>query len=130
MKIQNKIALVFGTIILVSCATAPDKIAPTYVSSLQYSKYDCEQVSEELRLTEEALVTASLAQKKARSNDTVGVIFLGLPVSSLSGSNQAAHIANLKGTVDALNKINVEKKCFKNETTIPAPDVSVDRTEE
>lgn len=114
MKLSS-LLLIGSALWITGCATAPDKIAPTYVSSLQFNGLDCEQIAEETMLTEEALATASLAQTKARSNDTVGVIFLGLPVSSLSGSNQAAHIANLKGTLDALSKTSVKKKCFKLE---------------
>ena len=45
----------------------------------------------------DALTSASEQQRTARSNDTIGVIFLGLPVSSLSGGNVASQIAALKG---------------------------------
>jgi len=118
-------------LIIMGCATAPDKIAPTYVSGLQYQSLDCEQIGEETRLVEGALATASEAQKKARSNDTIGVIFLGLPVSSLSGSNQASHIANLKGQLAALGKINVVKKCFKMPDPEPITEkTKIDPTEE
>lgn len=50
------LSLLGVTVSLVACATAPDKIAPTYVSNLQYQKLDCEQITEELRLTEEAQI--------------------------------------------------------------------------
>lgn len=110
MKISG---IILMCVILMSCATAPEDITPTYVSALEFNKYTCDQIAEEIHLTEIALKTASKAQDKARSNDTWGVLLLGVPVSSLSGGNQHAHIANLKGTLDALNKVNINKLCFK-----------------
>ena len=39
----------------------------------------------------------------------MGVIFLGLPVSSLSGSNQASNLARLKGELEAVQKAIILK---------------------
>lgn len=72
---------------------------PAYVSDIAYMPLTCEQLA------------ASDAQRKARSNDTVGVILLGLPVSSLSGSNQASQIARLKGELEALQRAAIKKDC-------------------
>lgn len=86
------------------CATKPEDIAPAYVSTMVYSPYNIEQLRQEEMRLQAALATASAAQREARSNDTLGVIFLGLPVSSLSGSNQASNIARLKGELEAVQK--------------------------
>jgi hypothetical protein len=53
----------------------------------------------------QALARASTQQEQARGNDTVGVILLGLPVSSLSGDNIAPEIARLKGELEAIHRV-------------------------
>jgi len=47
----------------------------------------------------------------ARSSDTAGVILLGLPVSSLSGGNQASNIARLKAEIEAIQEQGPLKNC-------------------
>ncbi len=96
---------------LAACATAPENITPQYVSSVQYQELTCKQLGMELSRHEEALTVASSQQKKARTNDTLGVLFLGLPVSSLSGSNKASYIAQLKGQIEAMNQVATTKNC-------------------
>ena len=104
--------LIAGTLVsLAACATAPENITPQYVSVTQYQSLSCEQLGVELARTEDALAVASGQQKKARSNDTLGVLFLGLPVSSLSGSNKASYIAQLKGQVEAMSQVTNTKDC-------------------
>lgn len=105
------IALIAGASVLSACATKPENITPQYVSTVQYNELTCPQLGVELARTEDALAVASGEQKKARSNDTLGVIFLGLPVSSLSGSNKAAYIGQLKGQIEAMSKVATLKNC-------------------
>lgn len=93
------------------CAARPESIAPSYVSHIGYLNLNCVQLAQEQARLVAALSAASDAQRQARSNDTVGVILLGLPVSSLSGSNQASNIGRLKGELEALQKAMVEKGC-------------------
>ncbi len=98
------IIIALSALTLTNCATHPKNIQPAYVSHLNYQNLKLSQLqAEQTRLTA-ALATASDAQQKARSNDTLGVILLGLPVSSLSGSNQASNIARLKGELEAIQK--------------------------
>ena len=96
---------------LSACATKPENITPQFVSTVQYKDLTCSQLGTELSRHEDALAVASGEQKKARSNDTLGVIFLGLPVSSLSGSNKASYIAQLKGQIEAMNQTATLKDC-------------------
>lgn len=98
-------------LVLSACAVAPENIPPTYVSEMTYQPFSCEQLGQEQARMVAALATASDAQRRARSNDTAGVIFLGLPVSSLSGSNQASNIARLKGEIDAIQRAGIQKNC-------------------
>ena len=110
---MKKILLLLLSLLLVSfitgCATAPENIAPAYVSHLQYMQFTLEQLGQEEARLQAALSASSDAQRSARANDTVGIIFLGLPVSSLSGSNQASNVARLKGELEAVQKAIILK---------------------
>ncbi len=102
---MKKYTLAMAVIILMAgCATKPENISPAYVSELTYASLTCEQLRQEQDRLVNALSLAADAQRKARSGDTVGVIFLGLPVSSLSGSNVATEIARLKGELEAIRR--------------------------
>lgn len=103
--------VLFALLFSSGCATKPQNIAATYVSEMGYMNYTCEQLAAEQSRLVAALTTESQAQLQARSNDTIGVILLGLPVSSLSGSNRAAQIARLKGELEALQKASILKNC-------------------
>jgi len=74
---------------LAACAPTPESIQPAYVSEVPYQSWSCQQLGEELGRLSNALSTASGQQNTARSNDVVGVIFLGLPVGSMSGQSIA-----------------------------------------
>jgi len=107
-KIYAVLAIFVATLIS-GCATAPENIAPAYVSHMVYMGFTLEQLGQEESRLQSAVATSSDAQRKARSNDTMGVIFLGLPVSSLSGSNQAANLGRLKGELEAVQKAIILK---------------------
>jgi hypothetical protein len=101
----------------VGCAKSPESIAPAYVSTVNFQSWSCNQLAEEGRRLNQALAEASTQQRNARTNDTIGVIFLGLPVSSLSGDNIAPQIANLKGQMVAVQQAGSSKNCgFRVET--------------
>ncbi|MFC3693124.1 hypothetical protein [Chenggangzhangella methanolivorans] len=96
---------------LAACAKSPESIAPAYVSEVGYQSYTCVQLGEEGSRLSTALAHASAQQEKARANDTVGVILIGLPVSSMSGDNIAPEIARLKGEQEAVRKAGMKKNC-------------------
>jgi hypothetical protein len=96
---------------IAGCAKKPESIAASYISDIPYQAYSCAQIGQEMVRVDSALSAASAQQNKARTNDTVGVIFLGLPVSSLSGDNVAAEIARLKGEKDALHRAGLIRNC-------------------
>lgn len=104
------IVLALLALTLGGCAAKPESIQPAYVSHMGYMSYSLEQLAQEEQRLQAALSTSSNAQRTARSNDTLGVLLLGLPVSSLSGSNQAATIARLKGELEAVQKAIILKQ--------------------
>ncbi|WP_245427728.1 hypothetical protein [Pleomorphomonas carboxyditropha] len=101
------------------CAKSPESIAPSYISEVGYQAWSCPQLSEETLRLSSAYATAAQQQEKARTNDVVGVILIGLPVSSLSGDNIAPEIARLKGEQEAVRKAMVLKNCAA--AAVPPP---------
>lgn len=102
-----------------ACAKSPESISPSYVSEVGYQAWSCQQLSEETLRLSSAYASAAQQQEKARTNDVVGVILIGLPVSSLSGDNIAPEIARLKGEQEAVHKAMVLKNCAP--TAVPPP---------
>lgn len=105
------IILIFLLAIISGCAAKPESISPQYISHMTYKDWTCEQLGQEQNRIVNALSTACEAQYQARSNDIAGVILIGLPVSSLSGSNQAAQISRLKGELQAIQQTGTLKNC-------------------
>lgn len=114
------IGLFAASIALTGCATRPENIPAAYVSEVTFQNWSCEQLGEESAHLSAAYAQAAAQQESARTNDTVGVIFLGLPVASLSGDNVAPQIANLKGQQEAVRKVMLRKGCTNPQPTLPA----------
>jgi len=96
---------------LSGCAQSPESIQPAYVSTATYANWTCPQLAEESGHLQAALSQASQQQDDARTGDTLGVLFLGLPVSSMSGSNVAPEVARLKGTINAVHEAQTRNNC-------------------
>jgi D-proline reductase (dithiol) PrdB len=77
--------LALSALFIGGCATLPEKIAPSEISDVPYMKWSCEQLSQEHPRLAAALATASDKQRGCRNNDIAGLLFIGLPVGSLTG---------------------------------------------
>ncbi len=119
MKIQ--LVSMLGLLAISACASKPENIAPAFISESKYDDWSCHALAAERARYDAALAQTSAQQRKARSNDTLGVIFLGLPVSTLSGNNAAGEVGRLKGEVEAVARSQGKKNCF---TTVSSPPVS------
>jgi hypothetical protein len=109
---MKRIVFIIGLVATVSaCAQKPEDIQSSYISPNTYSNLNCGQLRAEAVRVDNAYTRAAAAQTKARSNDTAGVILLGLPVSSLSGANQAAQIGDLKGRQEVIAQTLIAKNC-------------------
>jgi len=96
---------------LAGCAAPPESIAPSYVSPISYNNFSCSDLAGESARVDAALVQASSQQEQAHGNDVVGVLLIGVPVSTLSGTNVAPQVASLKGQQEAIHLAAVQKKC-------------------
>jgi hypothetical protein len=104
-------AIAVSSAFLCGCAATPESIIPSYVSTLTYSNLSCQQLGEEEARVSAAYTVAAGQQNSARTNDTVGILLLGLPVGSMTGENVAPEVANLKGQANAIHEVETRKNC-------------------
>ena len=114
---------------LAACAKAPENIAAVEIEDSTYAGASCKElVNREINQTM-LLHALSEDQKKAQSGDALGVFLLGIPVSSMSGSDKETEIAVTKGRLEAIGRQQRVKGCegAPEEALRPA---SPDETEE
>lgn len=114
---NKKILIVAATSgLLASCATPPDKIEAAYVSPIQYDNYSCDQIASEAGRVSDRASQALGTQKKKAQGDAVKVgvgIVLFWPALLFvdgKGANES-EIARLKGEMDTLEKVSIQKEC-------------------
>ncbi len=106
-------AIMISLVLLTAgCAKAPESIQASYVSDVNYSGWSCKQLGQEEQRLSAAYASTAAQQNKARNNDVVGIILIGLPVSSLSGDNVAPEIARLKGNQEAVQRAMIKNNCL------------------
>ncbi len=116
MSFSNNVAVFAVAISIAGCASRAENISAAYVSPLQYQNYNCAQLGEEAsRLASRAAQVAGVQDSKA-TNDAVatgvGVIIFWPALLLIKGdSTTAAELARLKGEMEAIERIAIEKKC-------------------
>lgn len=101
---------------LTGCSTASKNIAAEYVSPLQYSSYDCEQIFAETDRVKTRAVKLGARLDEAASNDAaitgVGMILFWPALFALGGTKQQeAEYGRLSGELNALQEVAVSKRC-------------------
>ena len=99
------------TLIISACAKDPSQIAAVQMSDSTYGHLSCRDLQKNEIQQVQLLNALSADQKKAKSGDAWGVFLLGLPVSSMSGSDKETEIAVAKGRIDALHRMKSAKNC-------------------
>ena len=80
------IASIAALAMTAACAQSPESIQPAYVTGT----YDCAE-------SRANVARLSSQQQSAVTGDFVGVLLIGLPISSMSGSDVEAELAIAKG---------------------------------
>lgn len=119
------VGVVCGGLALSGCSTASKDIAASYASPMQYSSYDCAQIS-----AENARLAGKVSQlggrlDEAAANDKaitgIGMVLFWPALFALGGTKQQeAEYAKLKGEHDALQQTAVMKKCDMASPTLEA----------
>lgn len=89
----------FILILAAGCAKTADSVAP---AAMPLNSVSCSQITE-LR---QRVGILSAKQNTAAGNDVVGVIFIGLPIGSMSGGDVETELAIAKGQL-----LVAEAKC-------------------
>lgn len=88
---------------LSACAPSPDSIAPISMPGGMYDRMSCQAAFAERNRLSQSLAALESRQRSAVAGDAVGVFLIGVPMSSLTGGNQAGLIAAEKGKLLALD---------------------------
>ncbi|MDP3173808.1 MAG: hypothetical protein Q8M88_05180 [Phenylobacterium sp.] len=113
---MKKTIALMAALSVAACASSPDKIGATYVSPIQYSSYDCDQIRLEMVRLSAKVREVSGAQRNQASNDAVamgvGLVLFWPALFFLAGGNdRKEELGNLKGQYDALTEAAIQKKC-------------------
>ncbi len=92
-----------AAVALTACAQSPDAIAPVAMPAGMFSGTSCVDARSEQASTAARLAALSAQQQSAVTGDALGVILIGVPVSSLAGGDKAGLIATEKGQLLALD---------------------------
>ena len=99
-----------------ACASKSDNISAAYVSPIQYSSYNCAQLSAEASRVSARAIQVTGAQDSKATGDavamTVGMVVFWPALFFLKGDGTtAAEVARLKGEMEAIEQASVQKKC-------------------
>lgn len=109
--------IIFTSLVLVACASNPDKIDAAYVSPLKYKDYDCDQLALEMDYVGQRTTQLYQRLKSERTADNwqmgVGLVLFWPSLFLLEGGDgpEAAEYAQLKGEFEALRDNSVQRKC-------------------
>jgi hypothetical protein len=100
---------------LMGCATSADKVSPSYVSPLEYSNLDCDQIREELVRVSAHVREVSGVQQRAHKRDEVamgvGLVIFWPALFFLMEGDRKEELGRLKGQYDALDDAAIRKRC-------------------
>jgi len=101
---------------LASCAKDANQVGASYISPITYQSYTCPQLAEEAqRVSARAAETAGVQDQKA-TNDKVAVgvgliIFWPALLFAKGNDENTAELARLKGQMDAIEQVSIQKRC-------------------
>jgi hypothetical protein len=104
-------------VVLSGCASSPDNIAATSVSTLQYENHSCRQIAAEVERVERQVNDLYYRLDKKATGDAVqmgvGLVLFWPALFFLEGGDgpEAAEYSRLKGEMQALEKVAIRKNC-------------------
>lgn len=96
-----------------ACAKNPDRISAFEISSHGFKDYSCERLASEKQTSVHQLENLSAQQRAAADGDAIGMFLVGLPISSMAGNDREAAVSLAKGTIQAIERVQVAKGCIE-----------------
>jgi hypothetical protein len=101
---------------IAGCASRSDNIAAAYVSPTAYASWKCDQIRDEASRLSARAAQVSGAQDAKATNDAVatgvGVVLFWPALFFIKGdSTTAAELSRLKGEMDAIEQVSIQKRC-------------------
>jgi hypothetical protein len=98
------------------CAKDATQVGATYISPITYQGYTCAQLGEEATRVSERAASATGVQNQKSTNDaigmTVGLVVFWPALFMIKGNDETtAELARLKGQMDAIEVVSIQKKC-------------------
>lgn len=114
--LSNAVIAAIAAITLASCATKSKEIEAAYVSPIGYEAYTCDQLGLEAQRVSDRAGQLSGQQDNQAKKDAVAVgvsLILFWPAAFLvKGDNAtAAEISRMKGEMNAIEQVSVQKQC-------------------
>lgn len=108
--------LFMSAVFLSGCSTAGKDVVATYVSPIQFSNFDCDQIRLEMGRLNGRVNQLTGRLDEAANNDKAILVGGGLlfwpALFALGGTKQQeTELARLKGEYDALQSAATQKKC-------------------
>jgi hypothetical protein len=103
-RLLTSAGALLAAILLTSCASRPDSIAPTQVSATEYEGLSCNDTTSMLAEKRDLLRQSESQQNRAATGDALGVFLLFVPVSTVFGGDNEGMVAQYKGEVLALER--------------------------
>jgi ABC-type dipeptide/oligopeptide/nickel transport system ATPase subunit len=96
---------------LSACTAAPQSIAQTDVSPISYDSLNCFDLIDELEQVEAASVQSQQQEQAQGSDAAGGVSVIGVPASTLSGTDVAPQLSGREEQRQAIQRAMAQKQC-------------------
>ncbi|MDA8051513.1 MAG: hypothetical protein M0002_16180 [Rhodospirillales bacterium] len=106
-----------GVALVAACAPLPKDIKPAAVSAVPYESESCTQLAAEQGQLASTLTSEAAKESADREKDATAIFWLGMPLQSWLGGNEAKKIAILKGQQAAVAEAEAHNSC----QTVAAP---------
>jgi len=116
MKKQMIACLSMSAVAVSACAQKSEKVSASYVSPVTYQDYSCRQIAAEAsRVGTRAAELAGVQDEQAKDDAVatgVAIVLFWPAAFFIKGDKQtAAQLARLKGEMETLEKVNIQKNC-------------------
>ena len=113
---MRNLGIVALGVALAGCASSAADITANYVSPVQYSSYNCQQLGLEAQSVSARAAALSGAQDSQRTKDalvTTAAVVVFWPAAFFVGGDKqtASELAQMKGQMVAIEQASISKKC-------------------